>query len=138
MNYSRFRSTDQSEDIQGDLGLGLLYSLHTSDRLKIEVELEGQGLYGQRVKRAGDAVAGASARSRGDADNDLYGGIGRTALRAAYELGTKRAWRRLAKPECSWNTRPSAIPAMELPANRSGAQREGRHTVFFLIARRER
>lgn len=85
-----YKQTDDTRDILGNLGFGVGYSLYTSRRVRLGLQVEGEGFYGQRsqdslevLPQAGPGFPFKTAKI----DNDLYGGIGRGTLRFEYRLG---------------------------------------------------
>jgi hypothetical protein len=85
----RYHQTDTTDEYLGNIGFGLGYSLYTSGRLRLGVQFEGEGFYGERSQQSLEnlsADAGLDFVSAG-INNSLYGGIGRVTMRAEYRLG---------------------------------------------------
>lgn len=85
----RYSQEDTTEDMLGNLGFGLGYSLYTSRRARLGLQFEGEGFYGTRTQ---DSLEELSADEglvfeRATIDNNVYGGIGRLTLRYEYRLG---------------------------------------------------
>jgi len=93
-----YRQTDKTEDLLGNFGFGLAYAWPFG-RLRVGVQVEGEGFYGRRNQKsrevlleAGEGVSFPTA----SIDNDLYGGIGRATLRFEYRFGNTGAFRAFA------------------------------------------
>jgi len=85
-----YHQTDKTTDVLGNLGLGVGYSLYTTRRFRIGLQLEGEGFYGNRSQRSLETLPGLDASfpyKTADIDNTLYGGIGRATVRVEYRLG---------------------------------------------------
>ena len=84
-----YKQTDQTQDILGNIGFGLTYSLYSTVRLKVGLQAEGEGFYGIRSQDSTENLPQAynSPSGKGSINNDLYGGIGRVTLHADLRLG---------------------------------------------------
>ena len=84
-----YEQTDRTEDILGNVGFGVVYSLYTSQRIKLGLQLEGEGSYGHRSQDSRENAQGYGPYPivNAEIDNDLYGGIGRSTVRFEYALG---------------------------------------------------
>ena len=84
-----YRQTDTTDDILGNLGFGVAYSLYRTSRLKTSLQFEGEGFYGRRSQDSLEVVpiAPGFQYKHAKIDNDLYGGIGRMTARFEYSLG---------------------------------------------------
>ncbi len=84
-----YEETDKTQDIIGNLGFGLAYSLYSGDRLKVSLQLEGEGFYGQRSHDITEILPGITGSFHDSSlSNDLYGGSGRGTVRFQYALGS--------------------------------------------------
>jgi hypothetical protein len=84
-----YQQQDRTDDILGNVGFGVGYSLYATRRFKISLQGEGEGFYGSRsqdTKETLSADAGLTAVSD-QINNDLYGGIGRGTVRFEYRVG---------------------------------------------------
>jgi len=83
-----YEQTDKTDDILGNLGFGLSYSLKSTSRLKVLLQFEGEGFYGRRSQESLEVLPSAGFPfPAAKIDNDLYGGIGRLTARFQYGLG---------------------------------------------------
>jgi hypothetical protein len=85
----RYTQKDTTQDELGNLGFGLGYSLYTSHRLKVGLQLEGEGFFGTRSQDSLETLsADVGVKFVSDTiDNTLYGGIARATVRFEYRLG---------------------------------------------------
>jgi hypothetical protein len=86
----RYTQTDQTQDILGNVGVGVGYSLYTTRKWRLGAQLEAEGFYGTRTQ---DSLEYLSADEglvfkSASIDNTLYGGIGRATLRFEYRMGS--------------------------------------------------
>lgn len=88
-NIGAYSQTDKTKDLLGNLGFGVGYSVYSSRRLRVGLQLEGEGFFGQRSQKSLESLAGLSPSVLQEAsiDNTLYGGIGRGTVRVEYRLG---------------------------------------------------
>jgi hypothetical protein len=84
--YGIYTQKDDLNDILGNLGFGLGYSLYSRGRIKLGLQLEGEAFYGHRSQETQETLAGDPG-PKVTIDNDLYGGIGRLTGRFQYALG---------------------------------------------------
>lgn len=94
--------TDKFNDLTGNLGFGVGYALFKNSRWAISLQLEGDGLYGDRSQSVSENEAFASGFVNGSPsfgspvsasthlDNDLWGGSTRGTIRIQYYLGKAR------------------------------------------------
>jgi|SRR5665213_718150 len=85
----RYTQTDTTDEILGNVGFGLGYTLYSTRRWRFGLQVEGEGFYGTRSQQSLEnlsADAGLAFVSANIA-NTLYGGLGRATLRAEYRLG---------------------------------------------------
>jgi len=91
-----YTQTDRTEDILGNVGFGLAYSLYTGDRAKLALQFEGEGFYGHRSQKSQENAYDKEsppplpilfAGPPASIDNNLYGGLGRATVRFQYALG---------------------------------------------------
>lgn len=80
---------DDTQDILGNVGFGLAYSLFTTHRLRIDLQGEAEGFFGERSQQTLETLASDRGLpfQTDDINNTLYGGIGRATLRAEYRMG---------------------------------------------------
>jgi hypothetical protein len=89
---SRFyEQTDQTEDILGNVGFGVVYFVHRGNRAKLGLLLEGEGFYGHRSQDSREDLHNFDPYPivNAEIDNELYGGLGRSTLRFEYALGRR-------------------------------------------------
>jgi len=83
-----YTQTDDTQDILGNVGVGLSYSLYTTHKLHIDLQGEVEGFGGVRHQQSTEALPlhdlfGPAV----DIDNTLYGGIGRATIHTEYRMG---------------------------------------------------
>lgn len=85
----RYSQRDTTDEILGNVGFGLGYSLYTTGRWRFGVQFEGEGFYGTRSQQTLENLAADAGLSfvSANIDNSLYGGIARATLRTEYRLG---------------------------------------------------
>jgi hypothetical protein len=86
---------DDTFDALGNIGFGLTYSIYSTVRLKVGLQLEGEGFAGNRSQDITETFvpsAGGLTRST-TIDNTVYGAIGRLTLHADYRLGQSGRWK---------------------------------------------
>ncbi len=84
-----YEQTDTTEDLLGNLGFGLRYSLYSTPRIRFNLFFEGEGFYGQRTQDTKEVLPEAGVGfpfPTASIDNDLYGGIGRFLVRVEYRF----------------------------------------------------
>jgi hypothetical protein len=89
--YSQRTDTD---DILGIIGFGASYSVFAGQRMRVSLQLEGEGFGGSRSQDTHDVAftfLGPPSTVSGNAtiDNWEYGGLGRFTVRLEYELGKR-------------------------------------------------
>lgn len=85
-----YHQTDETQDILGNLGFGATYSVYSSRRLKVGLQVEGEGFYGTRSQESLERLPEAGPSfpfSTVTIDNTLYGGIGRGTAHVECRLG---------------------------------------------------
>jgi hypothetical protein len=87
--FEQYTQSDKTDEIQGNFGFGLGYSIYTARRLRLGVQFEGEGFYGYRQQKSLEDLTGdfGLAPQTADINNTLYGGLGRATLHAEYRLG---------------------------------------------------
>ena len=87
----QYKLNVQSQDILGNLGLGLGYWLYRSPHLRLGLQVEGEGFYGVRSQTAKESLGGDifdnNLTPSASIENTVYGGIGRATLRLEMPLG---------------------------------------------------
>lgn len=89
--FGFYTQDDQTDDLLGNLGFGLQYSLFKPGTVRMWFQLEGEGFYGIRSQKSLERLPeypGVQA-GRETIDNDLYGAIGRGTLRFEYAMGQR-------------------------------------------------
>jgi hypothetical protein len=81
-----YHQTDEISDVLGNVGFGAIYTLYRKDRLRLGVQLEGEGFGGHRFQTSVETEHGITEPAAA-IDNALYGGIGRGTLQLKCELG---------------------------------------------------
>ena len=86
-----YEQTDQTEDILGNVGFGLVYFVSRGNRAKLGLQLEGEGFYGHRSQDSREDLHNFDPYPIVNAriDNNLYGGLGRSTVRFEYALGRR-------------------------------------------------
>jgi hypothetical protein len=83
-----YNEKDQTKDFLGNLGFGVGYSFYRSSRVKLALQAEGEGFYGNRSQNIEESVTSFNPPSASTSiNNNLYGGIGRGTLRFEYAMG---------------------------------------------------
>ena len=83
---------DNTFDVLGNFGFGLTYSLYSTVRLKVGLQLEGEGFAGNRSQDITESFA-QSLTANTTINNTVYGAIGRLTLHADYRLGQSGRWK---------------------------------------------
>jgi hypothetical protein len=85
----RYTQNDSTTDIMGNLGFGAAYSVYTSSRWRMGIQLEVEGFYGERNQDSLETLSADVGLKFANAniDNTLYGGIVRATYRVEYRLG---------------------------------------------------
>lgn len=85
---------DKTFDVLGNLGFGLTYSLYSTVRLKMGLQMEGEGFGGNRSQDITETFVPSPSLSGKTTINDtVYGAIGRLTLHADYRLGETGRWK---------------------------------------------
>ena len=87
---SRYTQNDKTTDYLGNVGFGLAYSLFTTHRLRVDLQGEAEGFYGDRSQKSLETLTGtviSSGFQSASLNNTLYGGIGRATVRGEYRMG---------------------------------------------------
>ena len=85
----RYEQTDTTQDLLGNLGAGLGYTVYSSRRLRFGLQAEIEGFYGFRSQSSLEKLGSDVGLTPVSAsiNNTLYGGIGRATMRLDYRLG---------------------------------------------------
>ncbi|HEX4263453.1 MAG TPA: hypothetical protein VH597_03865 [Verrucomicrobiae bacterium] len=95
----KYTQKDKTQDILGNGGFGIGYSLYASRRFIISLQVEGEGFFGQRSQQSRETLssdAGLTPKTD-NIDNTLYGGIARGTARFEYRLGQANRFRVFAE-----------------------------------------
>jgi hypothetical protein len=84
---------DNTFDILGNFGFGLTYSLYSTVRLKVGLQLEGEGFGGNRSQDITETFVPNGRSGSTTINNTVYGAIGRLTLHADYRLGQSGRWK---------------------------------------------
>lgn len=80
-------------DILGNFGFGLTYSLYSTVRLKVGLQLEGEGFGGDRSQNITETFVPSTLVGKTTINDTVYGAIGRLTLHADYRLGQSGRWK---------------------------------------------
>ena len=85
----RYSQKDTTQDLLGNLGAGLGYTVYSNRRLRLGLQGEIEGFYGSRSQSSLETLGSDNGLTPVSAsiDNTLYGGIGRATMRLDYRLG---------------------------------------------------
>jgi hypothetical protein len=90
----RYEQKDTTQDLLGNLGGGLGYTVYSSRHLRFGLQTEIEGFYGVRSQKSlenlsADVGPGGTGLTfvTASINNTLYGGIGRATMRMEYRLG---------------------------------------------------
>jgi hypothetical protein len=88
-DLGRYTQSDTTDEIQGNLGFGLGYSLYTSRRFRVGLQLEGEGYYGYRQQKSLETLPDDIGLTpvTANINNNIFGGLGRATVHAEYRLG---------------------------------------------------
>jgi hypothetical protein len=81
-----YSQTDDTQDILGNVGVGLSYSLYTTHKLRVDLQGEIEGFGGVRHQKSTESIPSAQGPEVG-IDNTLYGANGRATVHAEYRMG---------------------------------------------------
>lgn len=84
---------DDTFDVLGNFGFGLTYSLYSTVRLKVGLQLEGEGFAGNRSQDIDEQFVPDNLTGKTTINNTVYGAIGRLMLHADYRLGQSGRWK---------------------------------------------
>ena len=84
-----YTQKDTTQDLLGNLGGGLGYTVYSSSHLRFGLQAEIEAFYGIRSQDSSETLGQDTGLSPVTAsiDNTLYGGIGRVTARVEYRLG---------------------------------------------------
>jgi len=87
--FGRYTQKDSTQDLLGNIGFGLGYSLYSTRHLRFGLQVEGEGFYGTRSQQTVETLSADPGLNfpQASIDNTLYGGIGRATMRLEYRLG---------------------------------------------------
>ncbi|HTV42663.1 MAG TPA: hypothetical protein VMF08_19015 [Candidatus Sulfotelmatobacter sp.] len=88
-----YSENDKTFDVLGNLGFGLTYSLYSTVRLKVGLQLEGEGFGGNRSQDITETFVPRNVTGNATIDNTVYGALGRFTLHADYRLGQSGRWK---------------------------------------------
>jgi hypothetical protein len=84
---------DKTFDVLGQFGFGLTYSLYSTPRLKVGLQLEGEGFGGNRTQDITETFVPHNQPLSATINNTVYGALGRLTLHADYRLGESGRWK---------------------------------------------
>lgn len=84
---------DDTFDVLGNFGFGLTYSLYSTVRLKVGLQLEGEGFAGDRSQDIDETYVLGPFSGSTTINDTVYGAIGRFTLHADYRLGQSGRWK---------------------------------------------
>jgi len=84
---------DDTLDELANAGFGLTYSLYSTVRLKVGLQLEGEGFGGDRQQNITESFVPSQLTGSTTIDDTVYGAIGRLTLHADYRLGQSGRWK---------------------------------------------
>jgi hypothetical protein len=87
-----YTQKDDTQDILGNVGVGLAYSLYTTHKLRVDLQGEIEGFGGVRYQQSLETLSTISlppgeSFQTADLNNTLYGGIGRATIHGEYRMG---------------------------------------------------
>jgi hypothetical protein len=85
----RYSQNDKTQDILGNVGAGLAYSLYTTHRLRVDLQGEVEGFGGERTQKSLENLSADQGFpfETADINNTLYGGIGLATVHLEYRMG---------------------------------------------------
>lgn len=84
---------DDTFDVLGNFGFGLTYSLYSTVRLKVGLQLEGEGFGGNRSQDITETFVPSTITGNTTINDTVYGAIGRLTVHADYRLGQSGRWK---------------------------------------------
>lgn len=88
-----YSAHDNTFDVLGNLGFGLTYSLHSTFRWKMGLNLEGEGFGGSRSQDFSETYHPSNIAGSTTINNTVYGAIGRLTFHTDYKLGQSGRWK---------------------------------------------
>jgi hypothetical protein len=88
-NGGYYTQKDDTDDILGNVGAGVAYSLFTTHRMRVDLQGEVEGFFGERTQKTVETLSsdGGLPAEPDNLNNTLYGGIGIATVRMEYRLG---------------------------------------------------
>lgn len=92
-SFGLYEESDKTDDLLGNLGFGLSRSIVARQHLRVSLQAEGEGFFGQRTQRIDEALPNDPGvlLQPTSINNSLYGGIGRGTIRFEYWPKRSRA-----------------------------------------------
>lgn len=86
---------NQADDILGNVGFGVRYTIYANRKLSVGLQGEGEGFYGSRTQDSTEDLPNNIGYTKVPVsiDNTLMGGIGRGTVRFEYRLGSSGLFR---------------------------------------------
>lgn len=84
---------DDTSDYLGNLGFGLTYSLYSTVRLKMGLQLDGEGFGGDRSQDINETYVPSNHSAGTTIHDTVYGTIGALTLHADFRLGQSGRWK---------------------------------------------
>ena len=81
-----YSQTDDTQDILGNVGVGLSYSLYTTHKLRVDLQGEIEGFGGVRHQESTESIPSRQG-PQVSIDNTLYGANGIATVHAEYRMG---------------------------------------------------
>ena len=88
-----YTEKDNTFDTLGQVGFGLTYSLYSTTRLKVGLQLEVEGFAGNRNQDITENFVPHNNPVSATINNTVYGALGRLTLHGEYRLGQSGRWR---------------------------------------------
>lgn len=90
-----YTQDNEAQDILGNVGFGVRYTVYTNRRLSIGLQGEGEGFYGTRTQDSRETLTEDFGLEpvTVSLDNTLMGGIGRGTVRFEYRAGSSGLFR---------------------------------------------
>ncbi|MGH8024619.1 MAG: hypothetical protein ACRED1_13605, partial [Limisphaerales bacterium] len=90
-----YTDNDDTLEALGNVGFGLTYSVYSTIRLKVGLQLEGEGFAGNRSQDISEKYVPSTSGAADNTtiDDTVYGAIGRLTLHADYRLGQSGRWK---------------------------------------------